>query len=268
MFMSIINQKYKDLSIFFNDFKLAKPFPHLVLDDFLDKDFFNNLKIEEINANREEGANFNTDIESNKWTSKNVKLNDSISLIVKELYKDEFVANLASLSKIKDLFSTDMGNTALANYHEMYESGFLGTHVDHSSEPKTGMPHVLNIIIYLTKNWDKEWGGSTMFANKNGIKIEKTVDYIPNRAVIFLHTPFTFHGVTKIKNNLKKRSTIYVDYYSKNKNPYSHLELNFKNVWFKHPTTFILPSFKDYFPKKNRVYLKKMIKHKIKSILA
>ena len=74
--------------------------------------------------------------------------------------------------------------------------------------------------------------------------------------------------LTKIKNNLKKRSTIYVDYYSKNKNPYSHLKLNFKNVWFKHPTTFILPKFKDYFPKKNRVYLKKMIKHKIKSLLA
>ena len=150
----------------------------------------------------------------------------------------------------------------------MYESGFLGTHVDHSSEPDTGLPHVLNIILYLSKKWDKSWGGATMFANKNGRKIEKTINYIPNRAVIFLHSPFTFHGVTKIKNNLVKRSTIYVDYYSRNKNPYNHLDLNFKNVWFKHPTTFILPKFKDYFLKKNRVYLKKMVKHKIKSLLA
>ena len=45
--MNIINQKYKDLSIYFNDFKSANHFPHLVLDDFLNKDFFENLKIQQ-----------------------------------------------------------------------------------------------------------------------------------------------------------------------------------------------------------------------------
>ena len=266
--MKIINKKYNNLEIYETDFKSAKPFPHIILDNFLDESFFKNLNVDKIKINKQKGLLFNTEIETNKWTSKNVELNEGISKIVNELYTTDFINNLSKLSKIKDLFSTNVGNTALANYHEMYESGFLGTHVDHSSEPDTGLPHVLNIILYLSKNWDKSWGGSTMLANKNGTKIEKTIDYIPNRAVIFLHTPFTFHGVTKIQNNLTKRSTIYVDYYSQNKNPYKHLDLQFKNVWFKHPTTFILPKFKDYFPKKNRVYLKKMLKHKIKSLIA
>ena len=266
--MKIINQKYDNLEIYENDFKSAKPFPHIILDNFLDESFFQKLNVDKIKTNKQKGFLFNTEIETNKWTSKNVELSEDISKIVNELYTTNFIKNLSKLSKIKNLFSTNVGNTALANYHEMYESGFLGTHVDHSSEPNTGLPHVLNIILYLSKNWDKSWGGSTMLANKNGTKIEKTIDYIPNRAVIFLHTPFTFHGVTKIQNNLTKRSTIYVDYYSQNKNPYAHLDLQFKNVWFKHPTTFILPKFKDYFPKKNRVYLKKMLKHKIKSLIA
>ena len=266
--MQIINKKYKDLTIYKDDFKSGLPFPHLILDNFLDENFFEKIDVDEIKRNQKEGLIFNTDIEKNKWTSKNTKLNKNISQIVNELYKKEFIENLSKLTQIKELFSTNAGNTALANYHEMYDSGFLGTHVDHSSEPNSGLPHVLNIILYLSKKWDISWGGSTMFANKNGKKIEKIIDYIPNRAVIFLHTPFTFHGVTEIKNNLTKRSSIYVDYYSKNKNPYSHLNLKFKNVWFKHPTTFVLPNFKDYFPKKNRIYLKKMIKHKIKSLLA
>ena len=266
--MNIINKKYRDLEFYINEFKQAKPFPHIILDNFLDESFFQNLVVENINLNKKEGSSFNTDIETNKWTSKNVELSENISRIVDTLYTSKFIGELAKLSGIKDLFSTNSGNTALANYHEMYESGFLGTHVDHSSEPDTGLPHVLNIILYLTKNWNLSWGGSTVLANKNGRQIEKTIDFIPNRAVIFLHSPFTFHGVSKIKNNLLKRSTIYVDYYSKNKNPYSHLNLNFKNVWFKHPTTFILPNFKDYFLKKNREYLKKMFKHKIKSILS
>ena len=266
--MKILNEIYNDLSELNFKFENAKPYPHVVLDNFLNKEFFENLDVEKIIANKDVGTNFQTDIEKNKWASKNVELSKNISLIVNELYKSDFIKNLEKLCRIEDLFSTNLGNIELANYHEMYESGFLGTHVDHSSEPKTGLPHVLNIILYLSKKWDKQWGGATMLANKNGTKIEKIIDYIPNRAVIFLHSPFTFHGVTKIKNNKTKRSSIYVDYYSKNKNPYRHLKLDFKNVWFKHPTTFILPKVKDYFPKKNRVYLKKMIKHKIKSLFA
>ena len=71
---------------------------------------------------------------------------------------------------IKSLFATDVGNTDLANYHEMYKNGFLGSHVDHSSDPKTGSPHVLNIILYLTQNWNNDWGGNTVFMSKNGKK--------------------------------------------------------------------------------------------------
>ncbi len=266
--MSIINKKYENLSPYLSSFVNAKPYPHIVLDNFLDNDFFSNLDLEKMNINHEKGRTFDSDIEKNKWASKNERLSNSLKQIIDELNSKSFLENLYNLSHIKDLFSTTEGNTALANYHEMYKSGFLGTHVDHSSEPNTGLPHVLNIILYLSKKWDKSWGGSTILANHKGTKIEKLIEFIPNRAVIFLHSPFTFHGVTEIKNNLNKRSTVYVDYYSKNLNPYKHLNLSFKNVWFKHPTTFILPKFKDYFPKKNRVYLKKMLKHRLKSYLA
>ena len=221
--MKIINEKYNNLEIYETDFKSAKPFPHIILDNFLDESFFQNLDVDKIKTNKQKGLLFNTEIETNKWTSKNVELNEDISKIVNELYKTNFVKNLSKLSKIKDLFSTNVGNTALANYHEMYQSGFLGTHVDHSSEPNTGLPHVLNIILYLSKNWDKKWGGETVLANDDGTKILKSIEYIPNRAVIFLHSPFTFHGVTKIHDNLTKRSTIYVDYYSKSNNPYKEI---------------------------------------------
>lgn len=265
--MNIINNKYNNLKNYSSFFFKAKPYPYIILDNFLDETFFSNLHNNDLNINSKKNL-FNTDFEKNKSTSKNLELSNNIQMILNELNTKKFLNNLYQLTNIKELFSTKKGNSALANYHEMYESGFLGLHVDHSSEPETGLPHVLNIILYLSKNWDNNWGGATMFANKNGIKIKKIVDYVPNRAVIFLHSPFTFHGVTKIKNNLNKRSSIYVDYYSKNINPYNHFDLDFKNVWFKHPTTFILPKIKDYFLKKNKIYLKKMIKHRIKAFLA
>lgn len=264
----IINKKYNDLTSFNIAFKNTKPFPHIILDNFLDKNFFLNLNTNSFSIEKYRNDHSDTFFERNKSNTRNVDLSDEIKKLVEELNSDSFVKNLKKLTGMDELFQTSVGNTALSNYHEMYESGFVGTHVDHSSEPKTGYPHVLNILIYLTKGWDKSWGGSTILANKTGKKIEKIVDYIPNRAVIFLHTPFSFHGVQELKGNLKKRSSVYVDYYSTNKKPYLNFNLNFKNVWFKHPATFILPNFKDFFIKKNRSYLKRMIKHKIKSIVS
>ena len=264
----IINKKYNDLSAFNIEFKNAKPYPHIILDNFLDDEFFSNLDTDSFSIEKFRNDHLDTFIEKKKSNSRNVDLSNEIKELVNELNSDKFVNNLKKLTGMEELFQTSVGNTALSNYHEMYASGFVGTHVDHSSEPKTGLPHVLNILIYLTKEWNKSWGGSTIFANKNGRRIEKVIDYIPNRAVIFLHTPFSFHGVQELKNNLKKRSSVYVDYYSSNKKPYLKFNLDFKNVWFKHPATFILPKFRDFFLKKNKSYLKRMMKHKIKSVLS
>ena len=46
--MKIINQKYNNLEIYETDFKSAKPFPHIVLDNFLEESFFQNLNVDKI----------------------------------------------------------------------------------------------------------------------------------------------------------------------------------------------------------------------------
>ena len=143
--MDIINTKYKDLKEYSADFKENKPYPHIILDDFLDETFYSNLDLESMDINQKGGRTFNTDIEKNKWASKNEILSNNLKSIIDELNKKEFLENLYKLSGITEIFSTTEGNTSLANYHEMYKSGFLGTHVDHSSEPITGLPHVLFI---------------------------------------------------------------------------------------------------------------------------
>ena len=265
--MSIINDKYHNLSNFKNQFKAEKPFPHLILDNFLKEDYFSDLKLDHSIDFKDKGKSFNSDAEKEKWISKNVNLPKLVSNIVNELNSDNWIENLKSLTDIKSLFATDVGNTDLANYHEMYKNGFLGSHVDHSSDPKTGLPHVLNIILYLTQNLTNNWGGNTVFMSKDGKKIIKEIDYIPNRAVLFLHTPYSFHGVTKLINNKNKRSTIYVDYYSENKDPYQNYKLDFGNKFFNHGTCFVLPKTLDYLKPKNFYYLRTRLGYIINQII-
>ena len=70
-----------------------------------------------------------------------------LTLIVDELNTQNWVDNFKKLTGIETLVAS---NSKLANYHEMEPGGYLGPHVDHSSEPISGMPHVLNIILFLS----------------------------------------------------------------------------------------------------------------------
>ena len=120
--------------------------------------------------------------------------------------------------------------------------------------------------MYLSSDWKDEFGGATLFFDKYGKKVVSKVPYKKNRAVIFLHTPYSFHGVERLKDNNVKRKVIYVDYYSESFKPFKHLKFRFSNDWFSHGTTFILKNKLDYFKRKNWSYAKSFIKYKLNLI--
>jgi Rps23 Pro-64 3,4-dihydroxylase Tpa1-like proline 4-hydroxylase len=267
MYEDIVNPKYLDLESYKSIFEKNKPFPHLVLDDFLSDSFFSNLEVNAKDIDQNNGKKFSSDFETNKWVSKNTELPDKIQSIIYTLNSNIWVNNLSKLANIENIFSTKVGNSKLANYHEMKNNGYLGPHVDHSDDPDTGKPHVLNLLLYLSKEWNENWGGSTLLFDNKGKNILEEVKYKPNRAIIFLHTPYSFHGVKKIKGNEFVRSSIYVDYYADSKNPYRNFNLDFNNKWFKHGTSFVLPKFSDYIKVKNYKYTKTFLKYTLNKML-
>jgi Rps23 Pro-64 3,4-dihydroxylase Tpa1-like proline 4-hydroxylase len=257
----MINEKYRSLDDLKEIFFSAKPYPHLVLDNFLSDEAYKSLashlqQPDAVGMSR----SFNTDFEKNKQISLNTKLSKELNDALTALNSDDWIENLRSLTGIETLQSTKIGNTHLANYHEMSRGGILASHVDHAKEPTTGLPHVLNIILYLSDDWAPAFGGSTQLYNKNGTVVSKSVEYRPNRAVIFLHTPHSFHGVSPLVGNGDvKRKILYVDYYSQSVEPYKDMKLDFPCKWFDHPTTFKLNSKLDYLKPKNRAYLKHLL---------
>jgi len=50
--MKIISEKYKNLKKYNSDFRIAKPFPHIILDNFLDESFFQKLNVEKIRTTK------------------------------------------------------------------------------------------------------------------------------------------------------------------------------------------------------------------------
>jgi hypothetical protein len=260
--MGVINSKHLDLAHKREEFLAAAPFPHLVLDDFLEADFFAGIKdiFEDISAST--GKTFTSAVEEKKWISLNSDLPGAIRQVVDALNTPEWRKNMTALTGLPSLTSTSNDNTKLANYHIMESGAILGPHVDHSYEPTTGLPHVLNVIVYLTEAWDESWGGATYFYDDKGKDVVARVACAPNRAAVFLHTPYSFHGVERVDRETKvRRRTIYVDYYSESYKPYADLDLRFDTKWFRHGTTFKLSSYADYLRPKNRNYTKAMLQY-------
>jgi hypothetical protein len=268
--MSIINQKHYNLSERKSEFFSSQPFPFLILDDFINIEYFTKLSIV-INVEKEKatsGKQFNTEVELKKWISLNSEVPELIKLIIDEMNSREWLDNLKNLTGIDSLVNTKVGNTKLANFHEMNPGGFLGSHVDHAVDPDKSLPHVLNNLFYLSSEWDEKYGGGTELFDRKGKKLLNKIIYKPNRTIIFLHTPYSFHGVERISDDAPMtRKTIYVDYYSTSLEPYKGMKFNFPNHWFYHGTTFPLNSFFDYFKKGNLNYTKAMIRYKLNQFI-
>ena len=266
---NMINSKYLDLSKYIEAFRTAEPFPHIILDNFFKDSFFKKISDElDKSTSKVKGKEFDSEVEKNKVINLNNNLPRTIETILSVLKTVSWINNLINLTGIKDLIADEGHNEVLSNFHEMSHSGFLGSHVDHSNHPTSQKKHVLNIIVYLSHDWKSDFGGNTLLFNKYGNKVEKIIEYVPNRLIIFLHTPYSFHGVDKLNpNNNQIRKTLYLDFYSDLENPYSHLSLSFRNHFFKHGTTFVFDNKLKYLQPSNFNYTKTLLKYNINKYL-
>ena len=92
-----------------------------------------------------------------------------------------------------------------AGLHEMYRDGWLEMHADYTKHFTLPLMRRINVLIYLNRDWNVDWGGELVLQDpKNG----KKVSYPPNfnRTIIFPTTAKTLHGVPKALNCPSDRS--------------------------------------------------------------
>ncbi|HHL32393.1 MAG TPA: 2OG-Fe(II) oxygenase, partial [Oceanospirillales bacterium] len=122
--------------------------------------------------------------------------------------------------------------------HENLDGQDLDPHVDFTNHPKTGFHRRLNLIVYLNKQWQKDWGGNIELHKNPRLEpqMDEIISVVPcfNRAVIFETNNISWHGFPQIDlpedkkhlsrksfalyyyslkraQNIESHSTIYVD---------------------------------------------------------
>lgn len=186
------------------NYKNSLPFPHIVIDNFLER------KIAEIAHNElsklevwdYDPTDYSKLAQQNKFfmPSPNYEVDleimrkDSITAfqILQFLNSDITLRFLEKLTGIENLIP-DPTFTG-GGYHKIKKGGKLAIHADYNIHPHTKLHRRINLLVYLNPNWVEEWGGNLELWNKT--LTEKTHEIAPmfNRAVIFNITDDAYHG--------------------------------------------------------------------------
>ena len=207
-------------------FQSARPFRHIVIDDFLEPDYCLELvdefpPFEESNARNEVGQ-----LGGKAVHSALADLGPAYARFDQMLQSSpflEFTSGITSIPKL--LYDPDYvgGGT-----HENRSGQDLDLHVDFNYHPGTRLHRRLNLILFLNPEWDPAWGGALELHRDPSLPptdgktaTDEIVTIVPllNRCVIFETTEHSWHGFRRIelppnKQDLSRRS-IAVYFYTK-----------------------------------------------------
>ncbi len=79
-------------------------------------------------------------------------------------------------------------------FHEISSGGKLGIHADFRVNERLHMQRRLNLLIYLNKNWQAEWGGELELWDRDMKAKVHGVSPIFNRCVVFSTDATSYHG--------------------------------------------------------------------------
>jgi Rps23 Pro-64 3,4-dihydroxylase Tpa1-like proline 4-hydroxylase len=215
--MNIINKEklLNNLDSNENKFNSKKPFRYIILDNFLNIDFAENILVEFpiIDKKWKDSRGHNT---QNKWALPIVD-NGIASEFMAEISSKEFLDYLSKLTSIPNLIFDS--NLSGAGYHQSTNGGFLNVHVDFNKleNGNTLLDRRLNLIVYFNKNWTPEKGGYLELWDMKKYKMIENISPTFNRCAIFETNEISFHGHPKpLKiNPNESRKSLSIYYYTK-----------------------------------------------------
>ena len=185
-----------------NDFMNAGPFNHIIIDNFLDETFLNDILFE-INSYSsdtwydKQNANINNEADS-IVQSKKIALTDYNKMGVKSqgfidlTRSDEFLHFLKKITEISDLENDPQ--LFGGGIHRVNTNGHLAIHSDFNIHPVLNKYRRLNVLLYLNKDWQSDYNGELELWSKDMKQCEHCIAPIFNRLVIFRITDDAFHG--------------------------------------------------------------------------
>tara|TARA_B100000767_G_scaffold221556_1_gene210065 strand:+ start:959 stop:1828 length:870 start_codon:yes stop_codon:yes gene_type:complete len=233
MSQKIINKSSKDSILFAKINKVkyqnSKPYPHIVIKNFFDKEFLNQVLEEFPDLSKKQSSiNYENKNEIKFANNDRKHFKKNTKKLFEYLNSTQFINFLQKISSIKEKIIPDQSLNG-GGLHEIKRGGVLKVHTDFNKHPIKNLDRRINVLIYLNKRWKKNYGGKLELWSKDMKKCIKKISPKFNTMVIFSTNDFTNHGHPKYLNCPKNisRKSIATYYFSKGR-PNDEIALIYK----------------------------------------
>jgi Rps23 Pro-64 3,4-dihydroxylase Tpa1-like proline 4-hydroxylase len=199
----------------------AEPYPHIVLDNFLPNQLAENI-LQNFPSEVLRGDKF---FESDYYGLHKrqifpVNCNDYIRNLFNFLNSSSVLQFLESLTQIKGLIPDPHFDGG--GFHETSRGGKLGIHADFRINKQLHLNRRLNMIIYLNKDWEEDYGGCLEIWDKSMKNKIHSILPVFNKCVIFNTDATSYHGHPDPLNTPENitRKSIALYYYTASKSVY------------------------------------------------
>ncbi len=174
-------------------YRSARPYPHIVLDDFLEPDALKaaidefppldpGLWTNYLHTNERKFSN--TDPQT--W-------GQTLQEILRELNSPRFVTFVSRLIGVEGLVADP--SLEGGGLHQSTTGGFLNMHADFTVHPHNRKwQRRANILLYLNNDWKPEYGGDLELWSADMKECVEKVSPVANRVLIFTTDATSFHG--------------------------------------------------------------------------
>lgn len=216
--------KNVDLAALLDEANTSTPFRHVVIDGLWSESFLNEVadEIEIFDSWAGEKKFYGSFFKryQNDWNALPLRaaelltlLNQPTMLSIVELLMDE--RNLIPDPHLEG-----------GGIHSTGQDGFLNMHTDFNWHERLQVHRRVNLLVYLNRNWNSEYGGQLELGTKDldgNLSIANTIEPIFNRTLIFVTDENSFHGHPKpINTPAGKRRNSLATYYYRSTNCSNH----------------------------------------------
>lgn len=233
--MSLINPEHNPTTLH-KEYMAAAPFPHIVLDNFLDPWVAEQslLELEKSNI-----FSWNTDHHADQvkkyWMDKPEQLPQTTGFLLRYLNSPAVLKFMSELTGIPDLLPDPAYQGG--GVHVTLPGGFLSVHADFNLQEKTKLHRRVNTLIYLNQDWEEEWNGCLELWERDMSRCVRRVAPLFNRVAVFNITDDAYHGVPDplACPIHRKRFSLALYYYTKERPEHEKSDFHWA-LWQKRPT--------------------------------
>src|SRR5882672_11266749 len=167
-----------------DEYRTNSPSPHIYLADFLDESTACTIARDFPGPTAPGWTCYKHQNENKLGMAQRSMFPGVLRRVIDELNSPEFVEWLSNLTGISGL----VADPALdgGGLHQAGRGGFLNLHTDFTAHHyQQNWRRRVNLIVYLTPNWQDEWGGALEFWNSASKCLAARYPSLFNHAVIF-----------------------------------------------------------------------------------